>query len=84
MKITTASLLPKYLEAEMVKYIFGVPGTPPVLLYDVLNKLATPDRPVIVIAGNGDFLIDPDEVPPIERWVKGLGKLNARLDYLRP
>ena len=57
-------------------------GTSLVLLYDALNKLATPDRPVIVITGNGDFLIDPDEVPPIERWVKGVGKLNVRLDYL--
>jgi acetolactate synthase-1/2/3 large subunit len=29
-----------------------------------------------------DVIIDPDEVPPIERWVKGVGELRARLDYL--
>jgi hypothetical protein len=29
-----------------------------------------------------DVTIDPDEVPPIERWVRGVGELNARLDYL--
>ena len=29
-----------------------------------------------------DVIIDPDEVPPIDRWVKGVGKLRTRLDYL--
>ena len=29
-----------------------------------------------------DVIIDPNEVPPIERWVKGVGELRARLDYL--
>lgn len=29
-----------------------------------------------------DVIIDPDEVPPIDRWVKGVGELRARLDYL--
>ncbi|NQE04903.1 putative acetolactate synthase large subunit [ANME-1 cluster archaeon GoMg1] len=29
-----------------------------------------------------DVVIDPNEVPPIERWVKGVGELRARLDYL--
>jgi len=29
-----------------------------------------------------DVTIDPNEVPPIERWVKGVGELRARLDYL--
>ena len=29
-----------------------------------------------------DCLIAPDEVPPLDRWVKGVKELNARLDYL--
>jgi acetolactate synthase-1/2/3 large subunit len=29
-----------------------------------------------------DCVIDPDEVPPITRWVKSVGEFNARLDYL--
>nr|QNO55612.1 3D-(3,5/4)-trihydroxycyclohexane-1,2-dione hydrolase [Methanosarcinales archaeon ANME-1 ERB7] len=29
-----------------------------------------------------DVIIDPNEVPPIDRWVKGVGELRARLDYL--
>jgi acetolactate synthase-1/2/3 large subunit len=29
-----------------------------------------------------DVIIDPDEVPPIERWVKGVDKLSSRLAYL--
>ncbi len=29
-----------------------------------------------------DVIIDPNEVPPIERWVKGVGELRSRLDYL--
>ena len=29
-----------------------------------------------------DVIIDPDEVPPIDRWVKGVGELRTRLDYL--
>jgi thiamine pyrophosphate-dependent acetolactate synthase large subunit-like protein len=38
MKITAASLLSKYLEAEDVEYIFGVPGTSSVPLHDATNK----------------------------------------------
>jgi thiamine pyrophosphate-dependent acetolactate synthase large subunit-like protein len=38
MKITAAGLLLKYLEAEGVEYIFGVPGTSLVPLFDALNK----------------------------------------------
>ena len=38
MKITTAGLLLKYLETEGVEYIFGVPGTALVPLYDAVNK----------------------------------------------
>ena len=29
-----------------------------------------------------DVIIDPNEVPPVDRFVKGLGELSARLDYL--
>jgi acetolactate synthase-1/2/3 large subunit len=29
-----------------------------------------------------DVIIDPNEVPPVDRWVKGVGELSARLDYL--
>lgn len=38
MKTTTAGLLLKYLEAEGVQYIFGVPGTALVPVFDALNK----------------------------------------------
>jgi len=38
MKITTAELLLRYLEGEGVEYIFGVPGTSLVPLYDAINK----------------------------------------------
>ncbi len=38
MKITTAGLLLRYLEGEGVEYIFGVPGTALVPLYDAINK----------------------------------------------
>lgn len=214
MKVATASLLLEYLKGEGVEYIFGVPGTSLVSLFDAIvfvdtsnhtcwaldylkfdrpnffsssfgllpmgyaipasigGKLAAPDRPVIAMVGDGCFLmngmevatavshgipvvwivhnnaklglvhelqkfslrentvstvfkrvnvakvaeglgaqgfaierpgeptevlpkaleskrptvidvtIDPDEVPPIERWVRGVGELNARLDYL--
>jgi len=29
-----------------------------------------------------DVIIDTDEKPPLDRWVRGVGELNARLDYL--
>lgn len=38
MKISTASLLLKYLEGEGVEYIFGVPGTSLVPLFAALNQ----------------------------------------------
>ncbi|MBM4241108.1 MAG: thiamine pyrophosphate-binding protein [Euryarchaeota archaeon] len=38
MKITTATLLLEYLDGEGVEYIFGVPGTSLVPLYDAVNK----------------------------------------------
>lgn len=38
MKITTAQLFLRYLQGEGVEYIFGVPGTSLIPLYDALNK----------------------------------------------
>jgi len=38
MKVTTAQLLLEYLDGEDVEYIFGVPGTSLIPLYDALNK----------------------------------------------
>ena len=38
MKISTAGLLLKYLEGEGVEYIFGVPGTSLVPLFNALNQ----------------------------------------------
>ena len=39
MKITTAALLLKYLKAEGADYIFGVPGTSLVPIYNAINNL---------------------------------------------
>ena len=38
MKTTTISLLLKYLQAEGVEYVFGVPGTSIVPMFDAINK----------------------------------------------
>lgn len=38
MKITTAELMLQYLAGEGVEYIFGVPGTSLVPIYDAINK----------------------------------------------
>lgn len=38
MKISTAALTLRYLEAEGVEYIFGVPGTTMVPLFAVVSK----------------------------------------------
>lgn len=38
MKISTAELTLKYLEGEGVEYIFGVPGTSLIPLYDAINR----------------------------------------------
>jgi len=38
MKMTTAGLLLRYLKAEGVEYIFGVPGASLVPRFDALNK----------------------------------------------
>jgi acetolactate synthase-1/2/3 large subunit len=46
-------------------------------LSKVLPQALKSGKPSVI-----DVIIDPDEVPPIERWVRGVGELNARLDYL--
>ena len=38
MKVTTAQLLLEYLQGEGVEYLFGVPGTSLIPLYEALNK----------------------------------------------
>ena len=46
-------------------------------LSQVLPKALASGKPTVI-----DVIIDPDEKPPIDRWVRGVGELNARLDYL--
>jgi acetolactate synthase-1/2/3 large subunit len=46
-------------------------------LSEILPRALESGKPTVI-----DVLIDPDEVPPIERWVRGVRELNARLDYL--
>ena len=46
-------------------------------LTKILPQALESGKPTVI-----DCIIDPDEVPPIERWVKGVSELNARLDYL--
>ena len=46
-------------------------------LSKILPQALESRKPTVI-----DVLIDPDEVPPLERWVKGVKELNARLDYL--
>ncbi|MBN1191789.1 MAG: thiamine pyrophosphate-binding protein [Dehalococcoidales bacterium] len=46
-------------------------------LKKVLPAALESKRPTVI-----DCVIDPDEVPPITRWVKSIGEFNARLDYL--
>lgn len=46
-------------------------------LAQVLPQALASDRPTVI-----DVIIDPDEVPPIARWVRSVGEVNARLDYL--
>ncbi|MFC1925405.1 thiamine pyrophosphate-binding protein [Chloroflexota bacterium] len=43
----------------------------------VLPQALASGRPTVI-----DVIIDPDEVPPIARWVRSVGEVNARLDYL--
>lgn len=44
---------------------------------EILPRVLKSGKPSVI-----DVIIDPDEIPPIERWVQGVGELNARLDYL--
>ena len=43
----------------------------------ILPQALNSGKPTVI-----DCIIDPNEVPPIERWVRGVKELNARLDYL--
>lgn len=44
---------------------------------DILPKAIESQIPTVI-----DVIIDPDEVPPLESWVKGVRELGSRLDYL--
>ena len=46
-------------------------------LSKILPQALESRKPTVI-----DCIIDPYEVPPLERWVKGVKELNARLDYL--
>lgn len=46
-------------------------------LSQVLPQALASHRPTVI-----DVTIDPDEVPPIARWARSVGEVNARLDYL--
>jgi acetolactate synthase I/II/III large subunit len=46
-------------------------------LKEVLAIALASKKPTVI-----DCIIDPNEVPPISRWVKSIGEFNARLDYL--
>jgi acetolactate synthase-1/2/3 large subunit len=46
-------------------------------LSKVLPEALKSGKPAVI-----DVIIDPDEKPPLDRWVQGVGELNARLDYL--
>ncbi len=46
-------------------------------LSKILPQALESGKPTVI-----DCIIDPDEVPPLQRWVKGVSELNARLDYL--
>ncbi len=71
MKTTTAALLLKYLQAEGVDHIFGVPGTALVRIFDAANKSGIVTR----------IMAKRDEVRPITRRVSSTGQFNAGLDY---
>jgi acetolactate synthase-1/2/3 large subunit len=46
-------------------------------LSKVLPEAINSGKPTVI-----DVTIDPNEKPPLDRWVQGVGELNARLDYL--
>ena len=43
----------------------------------ILPEALKSGKPTVI-----DVIVDENEVPPIERWVRSVGELNARLDYL--
>jgi acetolactate synthase-1/2/3 large subunit len=49
------------------------PGELARILPDALKS----QKPTVI-----DVIIDAEEKPPLDRWVQGVGELNARLDYL--
>ena len=44
---------------------------------EILPRVLKSRKPLVI-----DVIINPDEIPSIERLVQGLGELNAGLDYL--
>ncbi|HEX3014310.1 MAG TPA: thiamine pyrophosphate-dependent enzyme, partial [Methanobacterium sp.] len=46
-------------------------------LSSILPKAIESQVPTVI-----DVIIDPNEVPPIESWVKGVREISSRLDYL--
>jgi acetolactate synthase-1/2/3 large subunit len=46
-------------------------------LSKVLPEALNSRKPTVI-----DVTVDPDEKPPLDRWVQGVGELGARLDYL--
>lgn len=46
-------------------------------LSEILPDAIESDFPTVI-----DVIIDPNEVPPIKRWVEGVSELSLRLDYL--
>jgi len=46
-------------------------------LLEILPRAIESAVPTVI-----DAVIDRNEIPPLDRWVKGVGELRARLDYL--
>jgi acetolactate synthase-1/2/3 large subunit len=46
-------------------------------LTKILPEALKSQKPTVI-----DVIIDSEEKPPLDRWVQGVGELNARLDYL--
>lgn len=74
MKITTAELLLRYLEGEgAASYRIERPGELTKILPEAIERAV----PTVI-----DVRIDPTEVPPLARFLQGMGELRARLDAL--
>jgi len=71
MKRKVADIILKYLESEGVEYVFLVPGTSIVPLFEESNK------PTVI-----DCTIDPDEVPPLAPSAESLKSFSDRLDMI--